>query len=389
MSSESIYDKPVPLENTPPSAETARILVVDDEPTVCDLLDKSLTGDGYEVVTAGSTSEALEALRQERANLVLADLNMPGRNGLELLQEARILDPELEVVMVTGVVDIEVALGALRAGASDYILKPFNLEQVQHVVRRTLEKQRLIQENQKYQHQLEERVERRAQEVLRKKQQIEGLYAALEDSYECTLKALITALDFKDRETQGHSWRVVEYSALVATRLGITGDEQTGIRWGALLHDVGKIGIPDGVLHKKDKLTEDEWREMRRHPEIGYRMLQHIEFLEPALEIVLSHHERWDGKGYPRGLSGDEIPLGARIFAVVDTFDAMTTDRPYRSAQSIRAAYQEIERCVGSQFDPYVADAYLNVPEESWVEIQERVAREIVALEDQIRRVLP
>jgi HD-GYP domain-containing protein (c-di-GMP phosphodiesterase class II) len=174
----------------------------------------------------------------------------------------------------------------------------------------------------------------------------------------------------------------------VAETLGVTEPELTWIRRGAILHDVGKIGIPDAILRKPDKLNAEEWLEMKRHPEMGFRMLEHIRFLQPALDVVLSHQERWDGTGYPRQLRDEQIPLGARIFAVVDTFDAMTSDRPYRAALSIQTARAEIERCAGTQFDPQVAEAFLSIPDATWHEIRERVHRNVMGLEEQVKRVL-
>jgi HD-GYP domain-containing protein (c-di-GMP phosphodiesterase class II) len=198
---------------------------------------------------------------------------------------------------------------------------------------------------------------------------------------------MITALDFRDNETHGHSRRVVEYAVIVAEAMNVGEPELTWIRRGAILHDVGKIGVSDAILRKPGKLDPEEWEEMKLHPEMGYRMLKHIRFLKPALEIVHCHQERWDGSGYPRGLKGDEIPLGARIFSAVDTFDAMTSDRPYRAALSIQAARDEIDRYKGIQFDPRVAEAFLAIDERVWCEVRERVHRRIDALGETARVV--
>jgi HD-GYP domain-containing protein (c-di-GMP phosphodiesterase class II) len=268
------------------------------------------------------------------------------------------------------------------------VTKPFNLDEVQIVVDRTLEKRLLILENRAYQQHLEELVEQRTREVMEKKKEVERLYEDLQESYESTLQALVTALDFRDNETQGHSFRVVEYAVLVAERMGVEGDELAWIRRGAILHDVGKIGIADSVLRKPGKLDADEWEEMRKHPEMGFRMLEPIRFLRPALDIVLCHQERFDGTGYPRGLSGEDIPLGARVFAVVDTFDAMTSDRPYRAALSIDTARQEIREWSGRQFDPRVVETFLGIEATTWQEIRERVHQKVTALEEQVRRAL-
>jgi len=370
------------------NASPKRVLVVDDELSVREILAEGLAAAGYETFTAGSASEAIALLERERVHLVLSDIEMPGATGLELLGQIKEQDSELDVVMVTGVVDATIAINAIRQGASDYVTKPFNLDEVQIVVERTLEKRRLVLENRAYQEHLEELVERRTQEVIEKKHEVERLYEDLQESYESTLQALVTALDFRDNETQGHSYRVVQYAVLVAEALQVTEEELIWIRRGAILHDVGKIGIADSVLRKPGKLDPAEWDEMRKHPEMGYRMLRRIRFLEPALDIVLCHQERFDGSGYPRGLKGERIPLGARIFAVVDTFDAMTSDRPYRSALSIEAARDEIRAWSGRQFDPRVVEAFLRIDAEHWRKIREEVHRHMLDLEDQIRSVV-
>ena len=376
------------LAGTLTAKETKRILVVDDELSVREILAEGLEAFGFETRMAADADEAMARLESEQFHLLLTDIDMPGRTGIDLMNSAKASFPDLDVIMVTGVVDAKTAIQAIREGASDYLTKPFNLEEVQIVVDRTLEKRRLIAENRSYQEHLEDIVELRTGELVEKHREVEGLYGDLQDSYESSLQALVTALDFRDNETQGHSYRVVEYAVLVAKKMGVGEPELTWIRRGAILHDVGKIGIPDSILKKPGKLDSDEWEEMKRHPEMGYRMLQHIRFLEPALGIVMSHQERFDGTGYPRGLKGEEIPLGARIFSVVDTFDAMTSDRPYRKALSIDEACAEIEEWSGRQFDPNVAEAFLSLPVDAWREVRERVHREVTALEEQVKKVI-
>lgn len=365
-----------------------RVLIVDDDQAVRELLAEGLISFGYPTLVASSAREAFETIQQEPVRLVLSDIDMPGGNGIELLKRIKAYDADLDVIMVTGAIDADTAVRSIRQGASDYVTKPFNLDEVQIVVERTLEKRHLILQNRAYQERLEEIVALRTRELIEKKREVERLYEELQSSYESSLHALVTALDLRDNETHGHSYRVVEYAVLVAETLGVVEPELTWIRRGAILHDVGKIGIPDAILRKPDKLDADEWREMKRHPEMGFRMLEHIRFLQPALDVVLSHQERWDGTGYPRQLRAEQIPLGARIFAVVDTFDAMTSDRPYRAALSIQTARAEIERCAGSQFDPKVAAAFLSIPDATWHEIRERVHRNVMGLEEQVKRVL-
>ena len=368
--------------------DTKRILVVDDELSVREILAEGLEVFGFETKMAADADEAEAILREAPFHVMLTDIEMPGRTGLDLMISAKKSYPDLDVVMVTGVVDAKTAIMAIRKGASDYVTKPFNLEEVQIVVDRTFEKRRLISENRSYQEHLEDLVEQRTSELVEKHTEVEGLYDELQNSYESSLQALVTALDFRDNETQGHSYRVVEYAVLVAQAMDVVEPELTWIRRGAILHDVGKIGIPDSILKKPGKLDPQEWDEMKKHPEMGYRMLQHIRFLEPALDIVLSHQERFDGSGYPQGLEGEAIPLGARIFSVVDTFDAMTSDRPYRKALSIDDARAEIKEWSGRQFDPRVADAFLSIAAEAWHDVRDRVHREVMALEEQVRKVI-
>jgi len=364
-----------------------RVLVVDDDLAVRELLAEGLDSFGYPARTAGGAAEALLIIKEESPTLVLSDIDMPDGNGLDLLRDIKAHDSDLDVIMVTGAIDADTAVQAIRQGASDYVTKPFNLEEVQIVVERTLDKRRLILENRAHQERLEELVEQRTAEIAKKNREVEGLYYELESTYESTLQALVTALDFRDNETQGHSYRVVQYAVVVAERLGIGEPDLTEIRRGAILHDVGKIGVPDAVLRKPGKLNDDEWAEMLKHPEMGFRMLKHIPFLASALDIVLSHQERYDGTGYPRGLKGEKIPLGARIFAVVDTFDAMTSDRPYRKALTIRNAREEITRCSGTQFDPQVADAFLSIEDDTWEQIRAWAHENVLALEEQVRSI--
>jgi putative nucleotidyltransferase with HDIG domain len=360
-------------------------LVVDDEPSVREVLAEGLETFGYDVAQARSGAEAYPLIAAGDVRLVLSDIEMPGESGLSLLKRIKALDEDVDVIMVTGVVDVQMAIDTIRKGASDYVTKPFNLEEVQIVVERTLEKRRLIRENREYQERLELKVAERTREIVAKTREVERLYGDLQASYEASLEALVTALDFRDNETHGHSRRVVEYAMLVAESLGVREPDLTWIRRGAILHDVGKIGVPDAILRKPGKLDAAEWEEMKKHPEMGYRMLEHVPFLAPALDIVLSHQERWDGSGYPRGLRGQEIPLGARIFAAVDTFDAMTSDRPYRAALTIEAAREEIRRFSGIQFDPRIAEAFLAIDARVWRDIRERVHREVTAPAETVR----
>jgi response regulator RpfG family c-di-GMP phosphodiesterase len=363
------------------------LLIVDDEAVIREVLTERLSTAGYPCEAVGSSAEALAKLRNGGGFcLVLSDIDMPGGNGIALLREIKKTYPDIDVVMVTGMLDLDTAISSIRMGASDYITKPFNLDQVLLTVERALEKRRLTLENRQYQHSLEVMVEERTHELVGKSAEVERLYRELKtaferirSTYETTLEALMEALDTRDTETQGHSRRVSEYTVTVARHLGVQEPELTQMRWGALLHDVGKIGVPDAILRKPGPLTPEEWVEMRKHPELGRRILSGIKFLEGAVPVVYCHQERYDGTGYPRGLKGDQIPLGARIFAVVDTLDAMTMNRPYRKALPYERAHEEIRQFTGSQFDPEVVDHFLQIPKEHWEDVNRQIKSELAA----------
>jgi putative nucleotidyltransferase with HDIG domain len=298
----------------------------------------------------------------------MSDVHMPGMSGLDLLRFIKDHDPDVSVIMITGILDVNVAVDSLRLGASDYLTKPFELEAVRRAVNKALEQRQSVMENRCYQRELERLVHERTSEL-------NGALREVEESYRFTLEALAAALDAREHETRAHSQRVREYAVTLAQCLGLPQEEIVDVGRGALLHDVGKIGVPDSILLKPSRLTAEEWIHMKRHPVVGYEILRGIQFLEKAAVIVLAHQERWDGRGYPNALSGNEIPLGARIFGVVDTLDAMTSDRPYRRALSFEAARTEIQRCAGTQFDPRVAQAFLSVSPATWKDIHDRVNR--------------
>lgn len=357
----------------------ARILIVDDLLSVREVLRAGLETAGHEIQTASSAAEARKLFVFGRFDLVICDIQMPGESGVELLEWMKSQDTDVAVVMVTGVDDATTAVSAMLKGASDYLTKPFTLPEVRARAEQALEKRGLKLENRAYQDRLERLVDERTKEVVLARDRISRLNDDLRTAYDATLSALMMALDFRDNETQGHSIRVVEYTERLANQMGLTEPTLTDIRRGAMLHDVGKIGIPDAILRKPGKLNAEEWECMRLHPKLGYDMLKDIRFLERPSEIVLSHQERWDGTGYPNGLKGEAIPLGSRIFAAADTFDAMTSDRPYRAALTYEQARQELIDYSGTQFDPQVVEAFMHVPKEEWFEIRARVTAELAA----------
>lgn len=346
--------------------KAARILVVDDEAHVRSMIAATLERQGYEIILASGGREAIDALEQDTFELILTDIVMQDGNGLALLERIHEQSPNLPVIMVTAIHDISVAIDSMRRGAYDYLLKPFERDHLVATVQRALEHRQALQESRTYQQNLEQVVRART-EMLR--QAMEDL----EHSYDVTLEALGDALDLKDSETEGHSKRVTAYTIALARAMGISPAEIKVIARGAFLHDIGKMAIPDYILRKPGKLTPEEQDVMREHCERGYQMLRKIPFLAEAAEIVYTHQEHYDGSGYPSSLKSNAIPIGARIFAVADTLDAITSDRPYRVARSFDAAREEIIRCSGSQFDPAVVEVYLKIPNELWLELRSEI----------------
>jgi len=344
-----------------------RILVVDDEEPIREVVCAMLQNASYQCVQARSGVEALEILHQDADfQLVLTDLMMPELDGVGLLEVVKRQYQNLPVVMVTAVHDISVALSAIRNGAYDYLLKPFEREQLLAVVRRALEAHRLRVENRLYQSNLEALVDQRTKEL-------RETIPELERSYDVTLEALGDALDLKDAETEGHSKRVTAYTIQIARAMGLDAETMRGLARGAFLHDIGKMAIPDAILRKPAHLTHEEQNIMKRHSYLGFRMLKKISFLADAAEIVYAHQEHWDGSGYPRGLRGEEIPTGARIFAIADTLDAITSNRPYRPAQTVDAARSEIAAWSGRQFDPSIVRVFLSIPPSVWEDLHREI----------------
>ena len=344
-----------------PTTVSPSILIVDDEVEITEILADLLSED-YDCSKAGSAEDALARLSEGQFQLVISDITMPGMSGLDMIPHVKALSPETVVVMISGMQTVESAIGALRLGAFDYLMKPFDLRQVEAVVKRALEHHDLVTAKQRYENHLEELVEQRTAELDRALNSLEGAYRS-------TLKALTAALETRDSETHGHSERVVTYSLRLGREYGLNSDEMKSLEFGSLLHDIGKIGVPDSILRKPAKLTEEEWVRMREHPLHGQQILRGIEFLQGASRVVAQHHEKWDGTGYPLGLRGEEIDICARIFAVADAFDAITSDRVYRRGKPYEAAAQELDDWAGRQFDPKVVEAFHRVPKEDWEEL--------------------
>jgi putative nucleotidyltransferase with HDIG domain len=359
----------------------ARVLVADDEPEIRHVL-RDLLSPLYDCDTVASAEDAVERLASGGYDLIISDIMMGAMSGLDLIPRAAELSPDTVVIMISGVQTVESAIGALRAGAFDYVMKPFDLHHVEAAVSRALEHHFLRAEKRRYETYLEEMVARRTEEL-------DGALRSLEDAYRTTLKALTSALEARDQETHGHSERVVNFSLRLGRELGLDEEQMRSLEFGSLLHDIGKIGVPDAILRKPARLNESEWVKMREHPLHGQKILRGIEFLEGAARVVAQHHERWDGSGYPLGLKGEEIDLNARIFAVADAFDAMTSDRVYRAGRGYEEALSELEAYRGRQFDPEVVAAFRRVPREEWDEIRRRSleARERLATARRVETV--
>ncbi|HEU4721405.1 MAG TPA: HD domain-containing phosphohydrolase [Gemmatimonadaceae bacterium] len=331
--------------------ESPYCLIVDDEPRLRQVLAHLMRNDGFTCLEAENGEEATAVLERQPVTLVMSDLRMPKRDGVSLLGEIRSRWPDTAVVMITAVADVEVAVSCLAMGAMDYLTKPFHLEEVRARVAQALEKRRLVLENRGYQERLQEKVAIQARR--------------LEELFLASVQSLAEALEVKDPYTRGHSVRVSHYSVVIAREMGLGGELLRRIELGGHVHDIGKIGVREDVLNKPGKLTNDEYQHIMTHPMVGWRILAPLLGDTPeALNIVRSHHERFDGRGIPDGIAGTDIPLEARIAAAADSFDAMTSDRPYRPGLSMEEALAEIVRCSGTQFDPRVVEAFVAAVED-------------------------
>jgi len=321
------------------------ILIVDDEVSVRRLLHQKLYGEGHECWEAGNAIQALDRLRKNSIALVILDIKMPGMSGIELLTEIRANYSDTAVIMATATSDISVAITCMKRGAYDYMTKPFNLDEVVLNVDRALEKRRLELENKDYRQHLEEKVKEQAEKI--------------RASFLSAITALAYALEAKDEYTSGHSQRVADFAVAIAAELGLSQESADKIRIAGLVHDIGKIGVRESILNKSSRLTDEEFQHIQKHAEIGERILAPIAEDAEILSLVRNHHEHFDGSGYPDGLKENQIPLGARILAVADAYEAMRSARPYRTAMSEAAACTEIQQGKGTQFDPAAADVFL------------------------------
>ncbi|MGH9476616.1 MAG: HD domain-containing phosphohydrolase [Terriglobales bacterium] len=342
----------------------ARLLIVDDEPMIRELLCAFLEDNGYCCESSGGMEEAVRMLDMGGVDLVISDLHMPEHTGLELLQTISEKFPHIAFLMATAAPDTKSAVQAMRGGAADFLVKPLDLRQVLETVRATLARQRHTEASTERQQETERLLAERTRQLGFALQQVQ-------QASDETLRALAMALDVRAQDVAGHSLRVSRYTVELASHMGYRDEDRHRIEHASYLHDIGKLGIPDAILNKPAALTPDEMEVMRGHVRIGFDLVMQVPSLAAAADLVLAHQEHYDGSGYPRALKGDAIPLDARIFAVADALDAMTSDRPYRKAVGWEQASEEIARQSGKQFDPAVVVAFQAVPPTRWRELQQ------------------
>lgn len=329
-----------------------RILIVDDEVATCKVLGQRLSKEGYSCIIAHNGQEALHHFYKENISLMITDIKMPEMDGLELLKKVKTLGPQMMVIMMTGHAEIDTVVKALHFGAYDFILKPFDLDLVVFSVKKALDKKRLEEVVADYDQHLEELVEERTADLRR-------AYGMLKKAHLDSVKMLVEAIDAKDPYTRGHSDRVRRWSVQIAEKLGFSEKKIESLEFGALLHDIGMIGIKDEVLQKQGPLNSMEYEHIREHPLIGVKIVEGGSFFMDEIPMIRHHHERFDGSGYPDGLVGENIPLEARMISIADAFDAMSSLRPYRREMSREDALVELEKGKGKQFDPKILEIFL------------------------------
>jgi putative two-component system response regulator len=328
------------------TATKEKILIVDDEKTVRRSLNKCLTRNGFSCDEAGDAAEALQSLERSPADLVILDIMMPGTSGSDLLPQIKNSFPDTAVVMATAVVEPDTIINCMRNGAHDYITKPFDVNELVANIQMVLNKRQLELNLREKRQVLEGKVEEQSRE--------------LQKLFIDAIESLVSALEAKDKYTAGHSRRVTKIAVDSGRVMGLNDEELENLRWSALLHDIGKIGIDSSVQNKPGMLTPTEYDYILTHCNIGPGIVEPL-VNDKIVEVIRHHHDSYDGSGLNQKVRGEEIPLGARILAVADSFDAMTSDRPYRPAMTASKAVAEIRKCAGTQFDPVVVKAFLKI----------------------------
>jgi putative nucleotidyltransferase with HDIG domain len=355
------------LANQPRSfLQKFSLLVVDDDYDTCDMMCRFLSQD-YQCDYAYNGEQALIKIKANSYAVILADLMMPKVDGYSVVSNTAAISPTTPVIVVSAVAEVQSAIKAMRMGAFDYIIKPFNPEQIEISVKRAIDHHILA----RMAHENEMQSVRHAAELERLNAALSKALMELDSAYQATISALAAALESRNFETRSHSERVVAYSLRLGRELGLVEEEMKKLKVGALFHDIGKIGVEDKILFKADALTKEEWQIMKSHVHMGERIINEIPLLHAALPVVTQHHERWDGAGYPAGLSGEQIDIKARIFAVADAVDAITSDRPYDAPRTFEEVRNELVKSAGKQFDPKVVEAFCRVPLEEWISLIE------------------
>jgi putative nucleotidyltransferase with HDIG domain len=352
------------MSKAPPLPQTKRVLVVDDEPWITEVLCAELDLHGFLADATNDSTEVMEMLAAKSYDLAILDITMPDPDGLALLAQIQERYPYLAVLMLTALSDAETATQAMREGASDYVVKPYRTPQLLMRIERALERSGLLLEQHQIRQLLERRVSEQTRTIDEQSEQLGSMLDRVLSTYQATVKALEAALDVRDQSAPGHCRRVARLAVRLAARMGFSGQDLVTMEYGALLHDIGKLGIEDRILMKPGRLTDEEMDTMRRHPEIGCQIVGHIDFLRDALPIIRHHHEWYSGGGYPDGLAGSEIPLLARIFSVTDAFDAQTNQRPYNVVNSVEGALENLRKSKGVTCDPQVVDEFITMIQE-------------------------
>ena len=356
VASEPDDSSPAVIDAVSGVAVAARAVIVDDDTAVLNIMKILLEMEGCtaEIFETAADVRDYMATKPGETDVAFVDLNLDGESGLDLIRDLLGTDASLVTIVITGEATLDNAVMSLRHGAYDFIQKPVQREQLKVTLSRALEYRRLRVENTEYQLHLEDMVRRKSRELTNALQRTR-------DSFEFTLRAMATMLDAREHATGAHSQRVQDIAGLLAEETGLRGKELDDLKQGALLHDIGKIAIPDAILLKQGPLTDEEWEVMRTHAQVGYDIIKTSPDLKDAAEIVGHHHESWDGSGYPRGISGEDIPMGARVFALADAYDAMRSDRPYRNGMPAADATAELQRCSGTQFDPKLVELFVEM----------------------------
>jgi cyclic di-GMP phosphodiesterase len=346
------------------SVPRPNVLVVDDEPTVCDAVAEALPFLAAKVAVAMDTAQAISTLNSDRFDVVLCDLYMPGGGGLEVLQYASRSQLDLGFILMTGKPQVNDIVAACRLHAADILLKPFSLESLHTAVQKAYARVFRVRRARIRRNQLRSGLRHRLL-------QLEDTRRQLRDSYHDIIESMVVILDHREHETCAHSFRVRSYATYLAAEINYPAEQLPTLSTAALLHDIGKVAVPDQILLKPGKLDPSERLLLQQHSIVGEQIVRRSAMLQDCAPIIRRHHERWDGKGYPDGLTGDKTPLGSRLFALADTLDAMTSDRCYRAALSLEQVHAEIERCSGQQFDPALVRVFQSIPDRRWIELRD------------------